>query len=260
MTILERFEEQAEKIRADAEATDRAMKAKRGEWESKLATAREKQAKAAAIRDRLRAEYETIEAETIEEARARASASAVKGGDVLSGAVSLGEYYRAGQSESAIDSAARAEAMAKLNVLLAAVRAKGLEVLEAEVEVAEAEREILFLNSYAPASMLERLQRQVKSLEAYLMPAMNTSVMTVLRVKREELARAKGEGMDGTAWRELTIEAVKKLRLDPSVPDAELPALEKIIEDMATRPNAKVTLQYVPMGPKKGLSVAVVWA
>ncbi len=223
LTVFERFQEENERILKEAAEIDRAMKAKQSDYEKKLEEASARLNKATSIRDQMRADFEQIEAE-----RQGTGDLANKRKDILAGSVSLGDYCQAA-GETA--TGARANTT-RLNDLLAVVRAKDLEILQIEVEVAECEREILFLQSYAAAALLERLRGNVKELEAQLTPGMLSGNFTKLDQKKQALALANGRSLSGEAWHDLKIEAVKRLRFQAKIPDAELSALNRIISEM----------------------------
>ncbi len=260
MSTMERFEAENERILRDSQLVEKEAREKVREYEKKLSAAKSKREKTADQFERLRADYERLEVETLEKENRRIKAAAVKKEDVLNGAVSAEEYLRSGQSLEEITVVARAETAKKLGTLLEAVRGKGLEVLKLEVEEAECGRELLFLNTYPASFMLERMRAQVKSLESHLCAGAGSGgAWGGLEEKRAALNRATGKMTTGQMWNDLDLAAVKRLRFDAGIPDSELPALNEIIAEMESCPGSRVQLRFTSISPdgKHGLSVGV---
>jgi len=261
MTVLERFEAENERIFRESQQADKEARAKISEYEKKLVPVKGKREKAAAKFEEMRTEYERIEAEALEAERRRIGSAVNTKEDAVSGKISMEEYFRTGQTQESIDDAARTETTKKLGYLLEAVRVKGLEVLKLEVEEAECEREILFLNSYPATFMLERMRAQVKSLESVLIASTSGGmhVWTDLDTKRAALARANGKAAGGMVWHDLDLAAVKRMRFYAGLPDSEIPVLHGIIAEMESRPDSKVSLRFVSISVdgKNGLDVLI---
>lgn len=253
MSIFERFEVEDARIRRETEGFEKETKRRRGEWEDKVAEIKGRRIRAAAERDKLTAEYERIEAEVLAGDRQRVEAKAVKKEDVKAGRASLQELLDHGQTEVAIAVEVRKAADEKLADLMQVVRAKALEVLRLEVEEAEAERNLLYFCSAGPQTMLERMKAQVKALEGVLTANLSgyMPMWTDLDTKRQALARAEGKAVKNERWQEVDLAAVKRLRLDPGIPEGELPTLLKIIAEMEARPGFKIDLVYTFHGKPK---------
>ncbi len=260
MTVMEMFEAENDRILRESQQADKEARAKVAEYEKKLGQAKDRREKAQKQFERMRDDFEHIEADTLESESRRISAAAIKREDVLTGAVSAEKYFQEGQDQAAIDAAARAETAKRLGQLLDAVRAKGLEVLKLEVEEAECEKQLVFLSTYPAYFMLERMRAQVKSLEASLVS--NSSMMPIwtdLDTKKDALKRATGWAANGIAWRDLDLTAVKRMRFEAGLPDSELPKLLEIIAEMEGRPGSKVSLLFTSISAhgQNGLSVQV---
>ncbi len=259
VTGLELFERENERILRESQQADREAREKIATYEKRLGQIDGRCAKAVGQFEKLRADFERIEADTLESERRRIAAAAVKKEDVLSGSATSDEYFRSGQAQAAIDTAARAETAKKLQELLGAVRTKALEVLKLEAEKAECEKEIVFLNTYSSASLLERMRAQVKSLETFLVTAASGGMnWTSADEKLAALKRATG-GIADTIWRELDLAAAKRLRFDAGIPESELPKLLEIVAEMEARPGCRVDIRFnsVAARGENGLSVAV---
>jgi hypothetical protein len=259
MSIFERFQVEDARIRRETEEIEKEMKKKRGEVEVEVTRIKRKREQAAAELEKLTAEYEAVEAKAEANERIRVEAKAVKKEDVKAGRASLQDYHDRGQSEAAVAAEARKAADEKLADVMQVVRTKALEVLRLEVDEAAAEQNLNYLYMYGPHNMLERMKAQVKSLEMVLSANLSAGmpVWTNLDTKRQALARGMGgKSVTNERWREVGLTAVKRLRLDPGIPEDELPTLLKIIAEMEERPGERIDLQYI-YHEKPRLSIAI---
>ena len=260
-SLWERFEIENDRILQDARTADREARAKIAEHEKALGQAKSKREKAVSIFEKMRADFERIENETMAAEMDRLTAAAKTKEDVLGGTVSFEEYFREGKTRENIDFAARAETAKKLGDLLQTVRAKSLEVLELDVEVATCERELSYLRIYPTSFMLERMRAQLKSLEQTVTANAGgcMPLWTEHDIKKAALNRARGKAISGHTWDSLDVAAAKQLRFDAGIPESEIPKLNEIIAEMETRPGCTVSLKYVAMPHygKGGLSVSV---
>ncbi len=260
MSILEMFEVENDRILRESQQADKEARARVAEYEKKLGQAKERREKAQKQFERMRADFEHLEAEVLEGDRRRISAAAIKKEDLMNGSATAEEYFQKGQTQGDIDTAARAETAKRLGDLLATIRAKGLEVLKLDVEEAECEKQLVFLSTYPAHFMLERMRAQVKSLESSLLSSASMMpIWTDLDTKKDALKRATGIVANGTAWRDLDLAAVKRMRFDAGLPDSELPKLLEIIAEMEQRPGSKVSLTFVSISisGQNGLAVQV---
>ena len=105
-----------------------------------------------------------------------------------------------------------------------------------------------------------RLEALLKALKASLASPLGVGgdpgVKALLDAKRRELQNATGKRLDGDGWKPLDLVGLKRLRLDPCFPEAQLPELEKIIAEVKTT-GQTVRLMLELRDGKTG--VAVMW-
>lgn len=256
-TLFEIFENENERIQRDAKTADAEARTKIRGVEKHLEQVSAKREKAAAIFEDMRARFERLEEEVQAEESSRIVAASAKKADVLSGKITNDEYYREEKTMEKANYEARAETRKKLDDLLRTVRAKGLEVLELDVEVATCEQELSHLRTFPTSFMLERMRAQLKALEQTIIANSNgvMPIWTELSNKKEALRRANGKSIQNHSWDLMEISDVKRLRFDAGIPESEIPRLNDIIAEMESRPGATVALRFFGMGESRGLSV-----
>ncbi len=195
----------------------------------------------------------TVEAEELE--RVKAQAAQVE--DVESGRVTMAEYYKNGQTAAQVAAEAKGAAEAKTLELLRLVRAKALEVIQAERAEAYAEAELAYA-TMAPGLMwiqglkefTARAEREVQSILIGGWPVAKMK----LDAKDQELAQAGDKGLaDGLTFNSIDAAGLRDLKLDPRIPDAWLPQLDTAIASLGEGQVCDVRVKY--RRPNHGIEV-----
>jgi len=237
-TPLDRFRIEEEKINETTNESEKYYKQVIVDQTKILDQVKALREKEQGILDKMIQDFEKVEAEAEGEERSKIEGQRLTRKDMEEGRLSLEQYYRMGKTEADIQKAVNENVERKLTDLKSAIRKKGVQLLELEVKELQAEWEIWCASTFPAASMAERLKALLKALEASLSSGIGNgpAVKTMLDKKARELRDATRGPMpgDGTGWMDLDLAGLKRLRLNPTWPEAQLPALEKIITEAKT--------------------------
>lgn len=195
----------------------------------------------------------TIEAEELE----RVKRQAAKVEDIESGRVTMAEYYKNGQTAAQIAAEAKRAADAKTLELLRLVRAKALEVIQAERDEAYADAELAYA-TMAPGLMwiqglkefTARAEREVQSILIDGWPVARVK----LDQKDQELAQAADKGIaNELTFNGIDAAGLRELKLDPRIPEAWLPRLDEAIASLGEGQVCDVRIKYT--NPRRGIEV-----
>ncbi len=259
-TALDRFRIQEAKINEDVAESEKHYDRVIREQEKILTKAKAEREKAAAVLAGMIADYEKIDAELeAEEARRIDSADLTKQA-LQDGRIGAADFFKQGLTAGEIQAKAQAVAGEKLADLRSATRAKAVKLLEAEVAELEAEYQLAYARQAPAATMRERLAGLLIALEASLRSPIGVGSTPDVRyqweAKKRDLRNACVGWLpgDGSGWKDYDLAGLKRLRLDPCWPEAQLPELEKIIAEAKTT-GRTCRLMLDPMNRKNPVNI-----
>ena len=195
-----------------------------------------------------KAEYREVLAVVEAEERQTIEAQAVRLKDVQAGEVSIMDYYKNGKTDAQIQAKAKAAADVKTFELLKLVRAKALELIQAEADLARADGNISYCLT-APGLMWtqglkEFTARAEAKVNAILAGGWPVAKMR-LDKKEEALAQAADKGFsDGLTFNSVDVAGLRELKLDPRIPEAWLPQLDDAIASLGEGQTCDVKVRY----------------
>lgn len=255
-TVIEKFQAENDRLLKEAAQVDREYKAKIEDLHKKLEGIRSKQERVAAAVAASIADFERTEAEIKDSELAKMSEQSQLEQDFQAGKIGAGEYFQKHVSEQDLAASARKAAAEKTDFLLRAVRIKAAEALALDAEEARCEWEIYAISCYEANGLIEKLRAQLKSLEAVSNFGSVSYAEERMKATQAVVDRARGEATTGYIWRDVTLETAKRMRFDAGIPEAELPALQGIIEQLEGRPGDRVAIRFDPYH-KPALSIFI---
>lgn len=249
-SALDQFRIQEAKINEDVAESEKYYDRVIREQEKIRDAAKAEREKAAGVLAGLIADFEKIEAELEAEAVTRLDAEGKTKAALNEGRVSASEYFKRGLTAGEVTAKAQASASEKLGNLRDLIRTKAVKVLELEAAELEAEYNIWFARIAPAAAMKERLAGLIKALESSLSSPLgiggDPGVKAMRDAKLNELNNAQGRRLTGDGWKDFDLQGLKRLRLDPTWPESELPKLEEIISEAKTT-GRRVRVMLDPM-------------
>jgi len=233
-TALDRFKVEEVKIRADVAESEEHYNRVIRDQEKIRDRAKIEREKAAAVLAGMMADFEKIEADQEAEARADLDAAGLTKAALADGRIGMAEYFTKGITDAEAGKRARAEAVAKLADLREVTRAQAVHVLELEAEELEAAYNVAYAMTAPAAAFRERLAALLKALEAALSSPLGVTgggAKYARDAAKAKLDAAQGKRLAGDGWQDYDLAGLKRLRLDPTWPEAELPRLEEIISE-----------------------------
>jgi hypothetical protein len=259
-TTLDLFRIQEVKINEDVAESEKHYNRIILEQEKIRDAAKAKREKAQEVLASMISDFEKVEAELEAEEMKRLDSAGLTKQALQDGRIGAEEYFKQGLTAGEVQAKAQAIAGEKLADLKSTIRTRAVSLLEAEAAELEAEYQIAFARQAPAAAMRERLAGLLIALEASLASPIgiggDPGVKAKLDAKQRELRNATGKRLDGDGWKAFDLPALKRLRLDPCWPEAQLPELEKIIAEVKTT-GRPVSLR---LNPNDRDPVGVMWS
>jgi len=235
-----------------------------GELSSKIKEQERRKAAAQSTTARLKAELEQLEAGYIEargkledEAQKDLEAHALMIDDVRSGKISMRDYLAQGTNAAEIQKKAKAAVDVKMLELARLVREKRRAVIEAELEEANADYELLYLLTAPGLLWVQTLKDFIPHAEATLGGIMGGWPLCrkVRDDKEAQLHRIKNDGIaQGERWANLDEQGLRELKLNPEVLEVWFPEIDRGIE-MIAGTGDRVDIVAVYNGRRQGLEI-----
>ena len=256
-STMDLLQEKEAEIRAKVRALE-------GELSSKIKEQDRRKAAAQSTTARLKAELEQLEAGYIEargkledEAQKDLEAHALMIDDVRSGKTSMADYLAQGTNAAEIQKKAKAAADVKMLELARLVREKRRAVIEAELEEANADYELLYLLTAPGLLWVQTLKDFIPHAEATLGGIMGGWPLCrkVRDDKEAQLHRIKNDGIaQGERWANLDEQGLRELKLNPEVLEVWFPEIDRGIE-MIAGTGDRVDIVAVYNGRRQGLEI-----
>jgi len=250
-TILGNYRDRERKVKADCDAHDRLLKEKTKQREAELKELADKLKPMRAALAMMTADYKKLEAELVAAARARETDAAAIGEGVKTGQFAIAEILSAKEREQK----ARIEATEKLADATRLIRTLAAEIYRLEFQDAAAREAIYRYQSYPAQMQVEKLLAEIDTLRAGIGAVQGGDTKA-----KYDLGRAKHNAeicggkfaLEGMAWQNLDAQGLRDVRLDPRLPDAYLPELEKIIHEVEELKADQQTDLFLSSGLQRG--------
>jgi outer membrane murein-binding lipoprotein Lpp len=230
-TILGNYRDRERKVKADCDAHDKLLKEKTRAREKELEAIADDLRPKRTVLAVMTADYKHLEAELTAAARARDTDAAAIGERVKTGQAAIAEIL----SAKGCERKARIEATEKLADAARLIRTLAAEIYRLEFQEAAAKERIYAYQSYPAELQVQKLLAEIDTLRVGI-----ASVQGGGSKARFDLDRAKDNvdlcagkfALSGMVWPNLSYEEMCDVRLDPRLPDAYLPELEKILAEI----------------------------
>jgi len=249
-TILGNYRDREKKVKADCDAHDKLLKEKTREREKELEAIADKLKPMQAALDMMTADYKKLEAEFMAAARTRDTDTAAIGEGMKTGQFAIAEMLNAKERERK----ARIEATEKLADAAKLIRTLRAEIFELEFQDAAAKERIYAYQSYPAELQVQKLLAEIDTLRVGIATVRGGDTKAKYDLGRAEhdVQMCQGKfALEGMVWKELDAQGLRDVRLDPRLPDAYLPELEKIILEVGDRPDQRTDL-FLSSGLQRG--------
>jgi outer membrane murein-binding lipoprotein Lpp len=249
-TILGNYRDREKKIKADCDTHDRLLKEKTRAREREMADIADKLKPKRKAVEVMMADYHELERGIVAAAMKGGADAAAMGERVKDGQAPLAEMIGAKEREGQ----ARIEATEKLTDAAKIIRTLRAEIYQLEFEDMAARERIYAYQSYPAELQIQKLSAEIDTLRV----GVNTVRGGDTKAKYD-LARAEHEAqmcqgkfaLQGMVWKELDVQGLRDVRLDPRLPDAYLGDLEKIIQEVGDGSDRRIDL-FLSSGLQRG--------